>query len=178
MTPLRPFAAALLVLSFAAPALSQIPDYSGTWSLDTTVLLAGEATPCIFTGSVTIQQQGIALSGNAIQILSSGPAACPPFMMAAVSGQIDMMGCVELGALSGPLGSAAFVACPGEAKDSLEGTFQVESGPFAGGGGDWIAVLGAAAIAVPTLSDVGLVALAVLMLVAGAWVMRRRHRMV
>lgn len=179
MTPLRIFTATLLALCFAAPALTQpppVPDYSGTWTLDSTLQIPDEMGPCVFTGSAEIQQMGTALSGNAVQTLTGGPAACPPMMMASLTGEVDMMGCVTLGALSGPLGSAFFTGCPGNMELTLVGDVAVETGPFSGSDGDWSAALEADLLAIPTLSTVGLVALALLLLAVGTWVMRRRVR--
>lgn len=164
-----------LTLAPASPTAAQGPDYSGTWRLDSVAQLPNDGGTCIFTGRVTLMQQGEALTGDALQVLVEGPMLCPPTMMATLGGEVDPMGCVTLGTLMGPLGEAAFVGCPGDAAGVLQGDWTVESGPFAGGSGTWSAArLPASALEVPSLSTVGLVALGLLLLTSALWMLRRR----
>ena len=176
MVRLRSPALALLVLGLAVPAAAQAPppDLSGTWTLETTAVIVDTGT-CTFTGQITIQQQGSALTGNAVQTLVDGHQVCPPMMMATLGGEVDVEGCVTMGTMMGPLGEASFTGCGGEDPDSLEGQFFVGSGPFQGTAGSWLAVLQPQSVLeIPALSSLGLAALAVLLLAFGAWLLRRR----
>ena len=180
MVRISPLATARLALCFglalALPAVGQAPpDYGGTWSLETVAQLPNDGGTCIFTGAVTLEQDGNDLTGDVFVILVDGPAACPPTMMATLGGAVDPMGCVSLGTLIGPLGQVTFAGCPGDAPGTLNGTWQVESGPFQGGDGTWSAVLQQGSVLeVPSLTEVGLTALALLLLVSGLWMLRRR----
>jgi hypothetical protein len=170
-------ATALLVLALAvaSPTAAQVPDYSGTWQLDSFAELPNDGGTCTFTGRVTLEQMGDTLSGDAFQTLVDGPMLCPPTMMAALGGQVDPEGCVVLGALLGPLGEVTFVGCPGDMMDTLEGDWTAESGPFAGAAGGWSAArLPPSVLEVPSLSTVGLVALGLLLLTSALWMLRRR----
>jgi hypothetical protein len=96
-------------------------------------------------------------------------------MMATLGGEVDVEGCVTMGTMMGPLGEASFTGCGGQEPDSLVGQFSVGSGPFAGTAGTWLAVLQPQSVLeIPALSTLGLAALAVLLLAAGAWLLRRR----
>lgn len=171
------FLLALPVLLVATPAAAQAPppDYSGTWSLSTTAELPDDGGTCIFEGTAQVTQDGTDLAGTANLSLINGPPDCPPAMMADLDGEVEDDGCIELGLLlGGNFGEASFTGCPGEAADTLVGSFQVTSGPFEGGGGTWTAVIGASVLAIPTLSALGLAALVVLLMLTGAWIARRR----
>lgn len=166
---------ALPLLLAAVPAAAQVPDLSGTWQLDTTAELPNDGGTCIFQGQAQVTQDGTDLGGTATLTLVGGPAACPPVMMADLGGEVSGDGCIEVGLLlGGNLGEASFTGCPGEAEDSLEGSYEVTSGPFAGTVGNWIAVVGRNVLAIPTLSAVGVAALVVLLMLSGAWIARRR----
>lgn len=174
--------AALLLITLpallaATPAAAQAPppEYSGTWSLSTTAELPDDGGTCIFEGTAQVTQDGTDLGGTANLSLINGPPDCPPAMMADLDGEVGDDGCIELGLLlGGNFGEASFTGCPGEAVDTLVGSFQVTSGPFEGGGGTWTAVMGASVLAIPTLSALGLAALVVLLMLSGAWIARRR----
>lgn len=165
----------LATLLIAASSTAQVPDYSGTWSLSTVAELPDDGGTCVFEGTAQVTQDGTELSGTATLMLVDGPAACPPMMMADLSGAVGEGDCVTLGLLlGGQLGEATFSGCPGNLPDTLDGQFQVTSGPFAGTGGSWSAVLGPSVLAIPTLSALGLAALVVVLMLTGAWLMRRR----
>jgi hypothetical protein len=128
----------------------------------------------MFEGMATVMQDGMDLGGTATLMLVDGPAACPMEMMAALSGQVDGNGCLTLGLLlGGQLGEAAFTGCPGNAPDNLGGRFAVETGPFAGTAGTWSAVRRLPSVLeIPTVSALGLTGFVVLLLVAGALLLR------
>lgn len=165
----------LLLLAAAAPAAAQVPDLSGIWSITSQLELPDNGGTCNFKGYANVQQDGIQLSGQVVLTLVSGPMGCPPTMMATLDGEADGQGCAQMGALMGPLGGAFFDGCPGEAVHSLVGNIGVETGPYGGGGGSWSAVfVGQDVLAIPTLGALGLAALITLLLVSGAWILRRR----
>jgi hypothetical protein len=167
----------LLFLGVSAMALAQVPDYSGRWDMSTTAALPNNGGTCMFEGVANVMQNGTDLTGTVVLMLVGGPAACPMEMMADLMGQIGTSGCVELGVLlGGQLGEASFSGCPGDVMNSLVGNFDVTAGPFGGGDGGWSAMLARQfVIEIPTLSIVGLAALAVLLLVLGALLLHRRH---
>lgn len=157
----------VLVLALALPAAAQ---YSGTWNITTTANLPGMGGVCQFAGQATLQQDGVSISGTVVQKLVSGPAACPPMMTAMLTGTEDEEGCVD-GSLTGPLGTLYFSICPGKDPNAVSGEFGTETGPFAGASGTLMAIL---VEPIPTLSVVGLTALAILILAIGGWLLRRR----
>jgi len=171
----------LFVFLLGDPTLSlaqlPMPDYSGRWDMSTTADLPNDGGTCVFEGLATVMQNGTDLTGTVLLTLVDGPAACPMEMMADLMGQVGTSGCVELGVLlGGQLGQASFLGCPGDAMDSLMGSFDVSEGPFLGAMGGWGAVLAPqSVIEIPALSVFGLAALAVLLLVTGALLLRRRH---
>lgn len=163
-----------LGLGGAALAQVPVPDYSGNWMLNTTVILPNDGGTCVFEGMANVIQDGMGLGGTATLMLVNGPAACPMEMMASLSGQVDGNGCLTLGLLlGGQLGEATFTGCPGDAPDSLAGRFSVEMGPFAGATGSWSAVRAAPSVLeIPTVSALGLTGFVMLLLVAGALLLR------
>jgi len=170
MARLPVFATVLLTLGLAVPATAQVPDVSGTWNITTNADLPADGGTCVFSGKVMIEQMGASISGSPVLKLVSGPAACPPLMMASLTGTVDEKGCID-GMLSGPLGTSYFNGCPDEGGDGWSGDFANETGPYAGAGGTFMAALVAD---IPTLSAVGLTALMVLILAIGGWLLRRR----
>lgn len=170
------FLLAIPLLLIAVPSHGQVVvDYSGTWLLSTTAMLPNDGGTCMYEGHAQVTQDGSDLGGTASLMLVNGPAACPPEMMASLSGQVGEQGCVTLGLLlGGQLGEASFSGCPGDARNSLVGSFEVTSGPFEGGGGQWLAALDRSVLAIPTLSALGLAALVVLLMLVGAWIVRQR----
>lgn len=163
-------------LSLAGAASAQVPppDYSGNWALSSSAILPNDGGTCMFEGMATIMQNGTDLVGNATLMLVDGPAACPMEMMADLSGQVGAGGCVELGLLlGGQLGEAAFTGCPENGPDSLGGRVSVESGPFVGTVGDWSALrVRPSVLEIPTLSALGLTGFVMILLVAGALLLR------
>lgn len=175
MVRLATLVVVLLLIAAAAPAAAQVPDLSGIWSITSQLQLPDDGGTCSFEGYANVQQDGTQLSGQVMLTLRSGPAGCPPAMMATLDGEADGMGCAQMGALMGPLGGAFFDGCPGNLARSLVGNVGVETGPYGGGGGTWSAIfVGQDVLAIPTLGALGLAALVTLLLVSGAWILRRR----
>lgn len=164
-------------LLVALPGLAQapVPDYSGTWELDSTATLPNDGGTCVFQGTIALDQVGDQLAGTGLFVLISGPQACPTELPGSLTGQVQAGGCVEMGMLTSQLGTGSFSGCPGNLPGSLSGSYQVASGAYAGTLGQWDAVPAQQSILeIPTLSALGLAALVVLLLAAGALVLRRR----
>ena len=167
-----------LLLGPSSIGLAQFPtpDYSGRWEMDTTADLPNDGGTCVFEGIANVQQNGTDLTGTVMLTLVDGPPACPMEMMADLTGEVGTSGCVELGVLLGQLGEASFLGCPGDVMGSLLGSFDVTEGGFTGTMGGWGAVMAPLSIfEIPALSLFGLAALAVLVLVTGALLLRRRY---
>lgn len=170
----------LFALLLGGPTVSlaqfPMPDYSGRWEMNTTADLPNDGGTCVFQGIANVMQNGMDLTGTVLLTLVDGPPACPTEMMADLTGQVGTSGCVELGVLLGQLGEASFMGCPGDAMDSLSGSFDVSEGEFLGTMGGWAAMLAPQTFfEIPTLSLFGLAALAVLLLVTGGLLLRRRN---
>jgi len=170
MARLPSLATALLVLGLAASAAAQAPDVSGTWKISTNADLPAGGGTCVFSGQAMIEQMGPSISGTPVLKLVSGPAACPPIMSASLTGTVDEKGCINGMLSSGPLGTSYFSCCPNE-EGGCSGEFGNETGPYAGGGGTFLAVM---VEVIPTLSAIGLIALTILVLAVGGWMLRRR----
>lgn len=163
------------VLVPAAPATAQgapVPDLAGQWLLSTDVLLEGETVPCHFEGLARIMQDGTELSGEVTLGLVTGPAACPPEMTAQLSGGLEIGTEVYLfGQLGGDLGALNFSGQispnPGGGGD-----FNVTQGMYMGLTGTWAAELLESVLQIPTLTAVGLTLLTLLLLGAGALLLR------
>ena len=166
-------AVAVLILGLALPAAAQAADLSGNWKLTVTADLPNAGGVCTFSGHVLLQQSGSSLSGTPVLTLSSGPAACPPLMVASFTGTVDNDGCVNGMLSSGPLGQAFLSACP-DGKGGLAGEFGTETGPFAGTSGALTAVRPPNVVEVPVLDGLGLTLLATLLLVSGGWLLLKR----
>lgn len=167
-------------------------DYSGTWNLSTQTQLPDSNEPCIFEGTALITQNGTELTGTASLTLTSGPGACPSDMTAEVVGSVQR-DIVVLGLLlGGQLGEAQFTSqvAPAimQSADSdtskvkaegmsLAGTFDVTVGPYSGQSGSWAAMIAAKMddFPIPTLAFYGGLVLILLLVVMGAFRIRRRY---
>lgn len=144
---------------------------------------------CSYVGQVTLTQDGSAVSGPTTLALVDGGASCPAEMIGDLSGTLssgDSVGSLLVnGTIDGtdPGGNASFSGTlssesPGVAAFMLAGLFQdgsggsmsVNQGPFAGATGSWSATFLAP---VPTLTPVALLVLVILLLAAGALMLRR-----
>lgn len=178
--------AVLAVAAFqpsAATAQQVPPDLSGTYTLTATASLPNDGGTCTYSGTIVVTQNANGVFGTPTLFKQDGPLACPPLMTAELTGGFegDML---VLGLMLGPLGEAEFSALLGpvdarsrvaeEAQLILDGTWTVTEGPFTGGGGTWAAAPAAFSLTIPTLSWVGLAALAVLLLLIGAWLVHRK----
>ncbi len=165
-------ATVLLTLVLTVPAAAQ-PDVSGVWKIETNADLPENGGTCVFSGKATIQQAGSSISGYPILKLVSGPVSCPPFLTAQLTGTVDEKACVDGMLSSGPLGTSYFSCCPGEG-GGCNGEFGTETGPYAGSGGTFAALMLPSVLEIPTLTAGGLAALAILVLALGGWLLRRR----
>jgi hypothetical protein len=189
--------ALLLLASPLLPmaARAQNLDVTGSWAvtMQATPPLRAEApaAPCVFQGQAGDTQTGSTFSGNLSVGLQSGPAGCPSSMSAPLNGNVTgnmlTMGVVMGG---GALGQASFTgtitpapagtrsagrpAAPVNPGSTITGTFSVTSGPFAGTAGTWSATKQAAAPGIPALGARGLATLALLLVAAAVWLLRRR----
>ena len=182
----------------AVPLAAQPTDFSGTWKLQTNAFLPEEKTPCVYEGTVQFAQTGeSAWSGPATLTLTSGPAACPAEMMADCVGNLD--GDTLFGTLDGGMtfGMASFTGTEvgvgmikgtlGPAPDgvrskatlapkaSWNGGFSTDSGPFAGASGTFIAAR-QSVLEIPTLTETGLLVMAVLLLATATYLLMRRRQ--
>jgi hypothetical protein len=181
-------------------AHAQNLDVTGSWAITMQTLPRPSAPPvraavpasCVFQGLAGDTQTGSSFSGNIAVALQSGPASCPSSMSAPMSGNVTgnqlTMGVVMGG---GALGQASFTgtvtpapagtrsatrpAAPVNPGSTITGTFSVTSGPFSGTGGTWSATKQAtAAPGIPALGARGLAALALLLVIAAVWLLRRK----
>lgn len=174
------FLSAVALLATAPAASGQgepNPDISGTWNLQTTVLLEGEEQPCVYVGTVEASQVDSVWQGPAELGLVTGPAACPAEMIGDLTGELSTEGGVTTitGFIDGgdPTGNANFSGTltpnPGGS-----GTFAVDQGPFEGEEGDWLAQLQQSLLEIPGLTPAGLTLLTLLLLAGGAWLLSRQ----
>jgi hypothetical protein len=170
------------------------PDLSGPWTFQTSMtvpLPAGVAggvptTECFFEGTAQVTQdpQG-QLSGTAAMTLVRGEAPCPAESSAQVTGGLD--GAVLFLTLDGgnfgvayltgqETTGAALTAGPptGILQPGYEGTLGVETGPFAGVTGSWIAFPGTVAESIPTIGALGAAGLVLLLVTAALLSLRAR----
>lgn len=183
LTRFSALAATALVLGIAGFVLSATagvtPDLSGPWRLQADGLLpVGEGgQACDFQGSAQVSQDGSALGGDANLTLVSGPAECPAELTAQLTGTVTG-GSIEMGVLmGGQQGTAQFTGTMGQDEDSFAGPYQVDTGPFVGTTGQWLAIRGTVSnIAIPTLTAAGLAVLVLLLLGGGMIVLRRQRQ--
>ncbi len=147
---------------------------------------AGEFIPepnCFFSGTAVVSsQQGSNFSGNASLTLDSGAGGCPAELFANIQGTVSgntiemamlMGGDLGDGTFSGTISSqtqaqtggqsqtkAAQAAPPGR---SINGNFAIQAGPFMGVSGGWAGALRSSLEGIPTLGNLGLLALALLL---------------
>ena len=188
-TILALFACGALALAAAAPAQQAVPDFSGTWQLQTTIdLPANEVQPevsvlekqgqCTYEGTAELTQDVEGVTGPVDLDLVSGPAECPPEMLGTLSGNIFSEGGEFFfnGAIAGEQPQGIGVS-------SVEGTISpnpggsgsiaVTQGPFQGAQGSWTAQLLQSVLEIPTLTAVGLTLLTLTILAAGALMLRQ-----
>ncbi len=166
---------ALLVAGVAGA--QTVPDLTGTWDLTSQVTIPGEELPCNYSGQAMITQNGTEISGTAQQSFVSGPASCPAEMAASLSGYFDgtrQMVVLNGSLMGGQLGTLYFSGDISRDQGG-GGSFGVETGPFAGAGGSWSALLRQQLEAIPALTPLGLTLLVVLLLGLGALLLRRRQ---
>lgn len=180
-------AAALAPALLAAPAAfgQQPADVSGAWELQTSVFLGQVPVPegseglpdCEYAGSAQVTQTGKDLGGTSNLTLVSGDGQCPAEMSADIDGEVVGTE-LQMGMLmGGQLGTSQWggVVDPQlEGEGGTGGDFTVDSGPFTGAVGTWSAVRGEpSALAIPTLTTVGVIVLVALLLGAAALLLRR-----
>lgn len=187
---------ALSLLTFLAPAvcLAQVAaDLTGSWSIQAAApaFVAGVAAEkglveCTWSGTMDIQQNGGALSGDISMSLDPGaPQACAPDNASATFDATLGGSSITGGVAMGGLGEMDFdgtitaqrtpAAVADKALSSLQGNFTVTMGGFAGLGGTWSAQQLPFVLNVPTTSPLGLWLFA-LLLVAAALVSVRWRR--
>lgn len=169
--------ALILALALIAPAALQAQsELEGNWQLETSTILSGETTPCLYQGQLPLTQNESNWSGPTELFLVSGPAACPAEMTGDLTGNINQDGDQFFidGFVDGtdPTGDATFTGVI-TANPGGGGTFAVQEGPFADEEGSWAAQLLHSPMEIPDLGPLGLVLLTALLLGAGAWVLAR-----
>jgi len=173
-------ALAIAVLAPTFAHAGMIPpgaDLSGRWTLTSSCNLPAEEQACVYEGSGELLQDGSPVNGQATLFLLSGPAGCPPEMMATLLGNVS--GLSFFGSLDGgmPLGILTFGGQISADGNSVSGDSSSPDGqPFAGTTCTWSAarrVLFDPSI--PTLSGVALALLAALLLAGGVLILRRRQ---
>lgn len=185
---MRAFAQLLfcLVLSYtvAAPAVGQV-DLAGDWSLEATAVLPvpevkGEIVEdCTFAGTASVATKGSEFSGVAELELTAGVAGCPGLLMADLSGAVNVA-LLPTGMVVGELmdpdfGTASFNGTTFD-DGTVAGSYAVQTGPFAGASGTWVAapLVAAPALPIPTLERTSLIALALLIALAAGFLLTRR----
>lgn len=161
---------------------------TGIWQLTFSALLPGEETPCVYQGTITVNEAMV--GGSSTVNLQSGPDACPDQLVASIS-SLNVDGSSIFGTLDGgqQFGTVQFegnvfqgaqvqlrqkgVQQPME--NSAEGSFVIDSGPFSDTEGSWSAQFQGPLSQIPLLSPIGLLALAS-MLVLAAFYLHRRQR--
>lgn len=188
----------VLVLGLTA-SLVQAQDVTGTWDLQMQASLSGGggeevgtggekgiAPPpgtCTYSGTAELEQSGGEFTGTATLNLATGDAECATMLTGTVDGEVNG-GNIEMGmTVDNTNGTAEFSGTfgdPGERGAATElafGTFNAVSGPYAGASGTWDGQLrgtpGGGPLDIPTAGGVGLLALALLLLGAGFFVLRR-----
>lgn len=173
----------LVATLVAVPTVAQVagpPNLAGTWVISASGQLPNENVPCEFEGTGNVTQDGGQVGGPVTLTLVSGPEACPAEMMADLTGTIE--GSSFFGLLDGGdlFGLAQFDGTIGNDGQSLMGTFSVipRETPalemqFEGTTGTWTSRF-ATVLQIPTLSAAALALLALILIVASLYVMRRR----
>jgi hypothetical protein len=196
--------AAVLGLAVAPAVVAQIPlpDIGGTWQITATVYIPDIVDPCVYQGNVPLTEDGGTFSGPADLLLLSGPDSCPGELTGTLTGMLsasttsvvpEIRGTISGSDPSGEaifggnfgVGPVAMSTSPGArpterdrlATKSLQagGGLSVTQGDFAGASGGWSAARLAFALNIPGLTPVGLTLMVVLLLGAGAFVLRGQH---
>lgn len=180
------FCLSLLWVGFLPAFDTTSEDISGRWSIETTVQLEGENTPCVYNGTAVVNQSGYQFSGTSSLKLVEGPASCPAEMSAQLTGSVDgsyiggtLDGGVNFGQasfqgriLTDPAGSVAIKAVVQAGPGISGSTTANEGGPFAGLTATWTSVRTAEA-SIPMLDPAALVLFSSLLLISGLVVLRR-----
>ena len=176
--------AVLLVLFSPAVAMAGTDiDVAGIWDLQAETPVPnqgaqgeGEVPPiCLFEGTAQVSQDGTSLTGNAALALADGPVECPMELSASFTGNVSGSS-IQMGMLmGGNLGTASFTGGQGDFPDTLQGSMNVDSGPFNGITGFWTGARRQSVLDIPTLGGAGLVLLILALLAAATFVLRR-HR--
>lgn len=188
------FIVLLSVLFFPAAFGQGAPPPSnllGNWSLTTQAFLPNQEAACNFGGTATITEQTEgSFSGIASMTLINGPEGCPAELSANVEGTLVGNNITMAMLLGGDLGTGSFsgtVLEPQQPKlgadgvklgevvsqRSIQGSFSIDSGPFSGVTGSFSSAFLSLLEAIPTLSGLGLLLLALLLAAVG-WVALRR----
>lgn len=165
-------------------AAQEVLNLQGSWDLTVAFSLLeraeGEevAPDCEYRGTATTTQDGMSFSGTASLDLVEGIAECPGNMTAQLTGQASLNAPGQIsGQLTSPdFGVSTFTGALVKAPGSFAGTNAVTSSPngaLVGAVGNWIAIGRLQSVEIPTLGGLGLVLLALLMLAAGFFYLRR-----
>ncbi len=197
---LTPLLILAIVLAVAPAALAQAanPDIGGTWQITATVYMVEASEPCVYQGDVPLTQDGDTWNGPADLLLLSGPDGCPGELTGDLTGMLspsEVVGVTNItGTINGadPTGAATFSGSignplPAMAKAPAErsglatkvfqgaGGLDVTQGDFNGSTGSWNASRLQRLLEIPELTPLGLTLLVLLLLGAGAWVLRSQH---
>ncbi len=187
----------------AVVAQSPTPDIGGTWQITATVYLPDAMDPCVYQGNVPLAQDGSTWYGPADLLLLSGPGGCPGELAGDLTGMLsasEVVGVTNIaGTINGadPTGGATFIGSiangalptmartpgpPAAERSTLAtkefqgtGAVAVNQGGFNGASGTWSAFRLQFALDIPGLTPVGLTLLVLLLLGAGAFVLRGQH---
>lgn len=163
----------------------------GSWSLTTQAFLPGQESACNFSGIATItEQMGDTFSGTASMNLVNGPEGCPAELSATVNGTVVGNQITMAMLMGGDLGTGSFtgtVLDPLQQKETakldkaviqqrtIQGSFSIGSGPFAGVSGTFGSAFQGFLESVPTLGGLGLLLLALLLALVG-WAALKRTK--
>lgn len=167
---------ALTIVALALlPGLVAAQDLSGTWDVtaDTAPADRGVLIGCSFAGTADVAQDGSDLFGTASMDLVTGDQSCPAEMSASLTGSVDGTA-VNVQLNDAQLGSANFDGT--SSGPNVGGSMSVASGPFTGYAGTFSATVRGTASAIPTLSNVAILAFALLLASLGLLRARDRRR--
>lgn len=193
MKTLSAFVVLLAVPLLTPPPLAAQASLTGTWTLQASAFLPDIKTPCQYQGTLELSPTDGGWIGPATLSFVSGPEGCPAELTAqctanldggTVTGTLDggdafgmatFTGTLTGAAITGTLGDGAPQAdkkAPVTPKASPGGTFNTDSGPFMGVGGTWLAAR-LSVLAIPTLTESGLILLTLLLLASASLLLMR-----
>lgn len=177
----------LLIVFFSLTALAVAGvvaiQLSGVWQLTFSAVISGEQTPCVYQGTITVNEAMV--GGSSVVNLQSGPDACPDQLTANIT-SLSADGSSISGTLDGgqEFGTVQFegnvflgmqmLNQKAEVQNDASGSFVIDSGPFSDTEGSWSAQFQGPLSQIPLLSPVGLLVMASLLVLTAFYLHRQR----